>query len=367
MSVGAAACSSLLELDSFERVDCLEQCGGTDFETGARGAEMSVAGTNVGNGGASSPGIGGKASAGVSSGGAPTLGGTGQTNGGSVVGDGGAAGATSTTGPCPGGPEPPATWEEHWEGHAEQLTLRTFDDCVAVYVDGGFSASDTAWLSSFLGKAWLYNLDTYGVLGEERLYVVLHQGKFVGGHTSPHYETTHDGHNVIDAGAAAWDVDDRDRLSALLSELVARTAVPGKRGAPAAELWGDAGFAQIYTYDLYLGLGMDDEASDAFDAFTPAAQTYPYAGSYWFSDFYYPLWRDHGKTRVLVDFFALLDQHYPSTNQVMAPMNWGQYLHFLSGASRLDVETQATYAFGWSDSWEAQFQKAKTDFPGIEY
>ena len=368
VSLGAAACSSLLELDSFERVDCLDECGGSDFAMGATGADTSVAGKSAGQGGASSPGVAGMASGGVVSGGAPTLAGTGGlTNGGSLVGEGGAAGETGTSGPCPGGPAPSATWKEHWEGHAEQLTLRSFDDCVAVYLDASLGATDTAWLSSFLGKAWLYNLTTYGALGSERLYVVLHQGKFVDGHIANDHEPSHDYQNVIDVGATTWQAGDYDSVGSLLSELVAHTAVLTKRGSPAAEIWGDAGFAQIYKYDLYLGLGMADEASKAFDEFTPIAQTYPYAGSYWFSDFYYPVWRDHGKARVLVDFFILLDRYYGATNQVMPPMNWGEYIHFLSGAAGAEVKTQATYAFGWNNTWEAQFQKAKTDFPGITY
>ncbi len=51
----------------------------------------------------------------------------------------------------------------------------------------------------------------------------------------------------------------------------------------------------------------------------------------------------------------------------LAPMSWGQYIHFSSGAARTETKTIATYAFGWNDTWEAQYQKAKTDFPAIKY
>lgn len=316
--------------------------------------------------------VAGMSSGGVSAGGTVNQSGSAATAGagnGSVLGDAGAGGATEPghTGPCPGGPAPAATWQEHWEGHAELVKLRDYDDCVALYVDSAMSATDSAWLATFFSKAWTYNLTTYGALGAERLYVVLHLGKFLTGHSSAFYETTHDGHNVIDAGATSWQAGDYDAVGSLLAALVASTAVPGKQGSPAAAQWGKEGFGEMYKYDLYLGLGMDTEASQAFDDFSPIAMTYPVPGSYWFSDFYYPLWRDHGKTRVLVDFFKLIDKNYPAVNRVMAPMTWGQYIHFLSGAAHMETKTQATYAFGWNNTWEAQLQKAKTDFPAITY
>jgi hypothetical protein len=366
---GLAACSSLLELDQLRRVDCAEDCGGSDSNTGATTSGGSQAGTQP-NAGGTSASVGGSSSGGTTPrGGAEAIGGSATSGGGTLPSEGGTAtgGGTGNGGPCPGGPAPAATWKEHWEGHAESLTLRSYDDCVALYVDAAMATTDTAWLASFFGQAWTYNLATYGELGADRLYVVLHKDKFVAGHTSAFYETTHDGHNVLDAGAASWADGDYDGVGTLLSALLASTAVPGKRGSPAAAQWGHDGFAQIYKYDLYLALGMDDQASQAWDDFGAIEQKYPVPGSYWFSDFYYPLWRDHGKTRLLVDFFALLAKYYPATNQVMAPMSWGQYIHFLSGAARSEAETQATYAFGWNDTWEAQLQKAKTDFPGVSY
>jgi hypothetical protein len=262
---------------------------------------------------------------------------------------------------------PTKDWLEHWEGHNQALTLRDFNDCVAIYVDAAMSGIDTAWLSVFLDNAWQYNLKTYGSLGSERLYVVLHQGKYLGGHASASYETTHDGHNVIDIGQSSWKSGDYDQVSAQLSGIVERTAVPGKRGAPAHAQWGNAGFAQIYEYDLLLGLGMSAAADTAWHDFEPIAQVYPVANSYWFSDFYSPVYKAHGKTKLLQQFFALLGQYYGASGQIMPPMNWGEYIHFMSGAAAADVKEQATYAFGWTDEWQSQLAKAKTDYPAIKY
>lgn len=375
------ACSTLLDLDSLQHVDCVDACdagagqSSNGGSTGVSGSSGDVAGGSKSSGG-SSP-----ATAGVSSGGVGAIGGTqataggggvgasGSSVGGDMPGDAGAAGAAGSgpTGVCPGGPAPPANWQEHWSDHSDLLTLRGYDDCVAVYVDPAMASSDTAWLSDFLNKAWTYNLTTYGKLGTERLFVVLHLGQHVGGHAAAFYDTTHDGHNVIDAGANSWAAGDYALTAKLLSSLVEQTAVPGKQGSPASGQWGADGFAEIYAYDLYTGLGMTSEAKKAYDTFSPISHNYPLPNSYWFYDFYYPLWRDHGQTKLLTEFFSLLSQYYPAPNQVMAPMDWGHYIHFLSGAAAHEAQTQATFAFGWSSTWTAQLAQAHSDFPSITY
>ena len=70
---------------------------------------------------------------------------------------------------------------------------------------------------------------------------------------------------------------------------------------------------------------------------------------------------------MLTQFFALLQKYYPAGNSTMPPMNWGQYIHFMSGGAGVELKTQATYAFGWNNTWEAQLAQAKIDFPAIKY
>ncbi len=44
-------------------------------------------------------------------------------------------------------------------------------------------------------------------------------------------------------------------------------------------------------------------------------------------------------------------------------MNWGEYVHFMSGAAGRDLKPLATKAFGWPGEWEEkQHQKARTEF-----
>ena len=48
-------------------------------------------------------------------------------------------------------------------------------------------------------------------------------------------------------------------------------------------------------------------------------------------------------------------------------MNWGEFIHFSSGAARTNMKNQATIAFGWTNDMENQFNKARNDFPNVKY
>ena len=48
-------------------------------------------------------------------------------------------------------------------------------------------------------------------------------------------------------------------------------------------------------------------------------------------------------------------------------MNWGEYVHFTSGAAAADLSGQATRAFGWPDEWAGQLEQAREQFPGVTY
>lgn len=373
------ACSSLLDLDALSRVDCLDACtdGGSAGASrpGNAGGPSIGAGTTSGGAPTGSAGSSGKSNAGGSASGGSsqaTAGSTATGSGGSSAGAGGSAGLAGSAGsselaPCPGGAAPPSTWQEHWFEHDQLVTLDQYDDCVAVYVDRDMAHADAAWIAAFLSQAWRYSLEQYGELGDDRLFGVLHLGHYPGGHSSAYFETSHDSRNVIDAGATAWPADDYDLPAHLLSFVVERTASHAKQGSVASSVWHDDGFAQIFKYDLYVGLGMTDEAAKAYDAFSPTSFPYPVPNSYWFADWYYPVWRDHGGSSLLVRFFALLEQHYPSVAQATEPMTWGEYVHFMSGAAGADLQEQAIYAFGWTNEWQAQLEQARVDYPQLVY
>jgi hypothetical protein len=95
---------------------------------------------------------------------------------------------------------------------------------------------------------------------------------------------------------------------------------------------------------------------------------FPRADTAWFRDWFYPIWRDHGHGVVLARYFELLAANYPQISGDYArAMNWGEFVHFWSGAAGVDLKPVATTAFGWTDEWERQLVQARHDFPAVRY
>ena len=332
-------------------------------------ANVSAAGNgSVEHGGA--PGSGGLPATGgdtTSPGGAPDLGGDSSAGAaGQIPGAAGAGGQPEVTG-CPGGPTPLATWQEHWFEHAQELNRVFYDDCAVIYFDPDMSPEAATWLAPFVSKAWAYSLDMYGYMGPEPVYAVFHQGKYLGGHSATFVDASHDFHNVTDGGADDWTQNYEDFIAQLLGLIVESTAAHTKFGSPAHVLWGNSEWLKFYRYDLYSGLGLNDQAAAAYDAFAASSVSFPRANSFWFRDWFYPLWRDHGHAQVMRNFFGLLEKYYPTVDQHLADMNWGEYVHFTSGAAHTNLKPLALKAFGWPAEWDAQLLKAQTDYPDITY
>ena len=367
-SCAAYGCSSVIGLNSLQRVACLDDCGGTSGT-----ADASAAGND-------SAGLGGTAGTGgvlASAGNGSTLGGANGLGGGSsagappqVPGDagaGGAGGALEEGAVCPGGPVPMATWKEHWFEHTQDLSRVFYDDCAVVYFDPDMSPAAASWLGPFMSSAWAYSLKTYGYMGPEPVYAVFHQGKYLGGHSATFVEESHDFHNVTDGGGSDWTQNYQDFTFSLLGFIVESTAAHSKFGSPAHVLWGNSEWQKFYKYDMYLGLGLNDQAAAAYNSFVASSVSFPRANSFWFRDWFYPLWRDYGHAQVMRNFFGLLEKYYPATAQQMPDMNWGEYVHFMSGAAHTNLKPLATKAFGWPTAYDDQFLKAQTDFPDITY
>jgi hypothetical protein len=328
-----------------------------------------------GDAGATSGGMGGGGGAGgavSTSGGAGGAGGRGDA--GVMMQDAGAhdaqvdaaqdagSDAAAPLATCPGGAEPPLSWQEHWFEHEQTLSLVFHDDCVAVYFDDDVDRQQAQWLYAYLSRTWEYSLATYGPMGEERLYAIFHQDKYGGGHPSYWYDDSHDNRNVADHGGGDWSDGNYDLASHEVAHIVESTAPYPRRSSPAFGLWGDSKWAEIYQYDLYLALGMDEHAAVVFERFESAVDDFPRPGTRWFRDWFYPLWRDYGGAQVMTRFFALLAEH-----DVEDGMSWGEYVHFTSGAAGTDVKPLAMTAFGWPDEWEDEWQAARVEYPGVVY
>jgi hypothetical protein len=269
--------------------------------------------------------------------------------------------------------DPPATWQEHWFDHRQLLRLCHSDEHCAIYVDPGVRPAEIRWLPRFINMTWQYSKATYGsAFGpDSRIYSIHHGGRHGGGHAGYYVSPVHDYHNVSDCGLDSWREG-----NALARELPAHeighsveSANNGLHGSPAYEIWGDSKWAEFYIYDLYTALGMDREAKAVYRRFTGNTDDFPRRGTRWFRDWFYPLWRDCGQAEVMNRFFGELARHFPRDpgGTYTRRMNWGEYVHFTSGAAAADLSGQAARAFGWPRERAGQLEHAREQFPGITY
>ena len=386
------ACGSLIGLGDLEKADCGANCGGGSGGSGSGNPAAAGNAANAGNtgnagggnvsvaGSLAASGTGSSVYNGGSTGILPTGGVSGSSagvpSGGSVASVGGAADTGGAGGEpanplydvCPGGAEPALTWQEHWFEHVQLLKRVYYDACIVVYFDDDMPAATKDWLVPFLDQAWAYSLTTYGKLDKDRLYVVAHQGKYYGGHASTYIEPSHDNHSVIDMGADSWVDGGYDLPAHLLSYLVDDEGAHTKLGAPKSAAYGNEGFPLIYKYDLYLGLGLSAAAEQSLPSFNAISNSQPYPNTFWFRDWFYPVWRDHGHAQVFANYMTLLQKYYPVGNNGWMPtMNYGQYFHFMSGAAGVDLVPLARQAFMWHPDFDSEIAAAKQDFPDIKY
>lgn len=261
---------------------------------------------------------------------------------------------------------PPPTWQEHWFEH-NQVVKRVFvDNDLAVYYDDDVDRSIT-WLFKFTGDVWRYTKQVYGDFGgKPRLYAIYHSDKYGGGHPSTWWDAHHDYRNVIDIGKAGDWYDASGWNLGVVTHEIAHIVELGSyqtHGSPAFGLWKDSKWAEIFNYDVFLNLGMSDVAQSTYNDYINKADNFPRANTYWFRDWFYPIYSQYGGNQVLNRYFKLLAQHFPKNgNNYSRSLNWGEFIHFWSGAAGTDLKSMATNAFGWSDEWEAQYTKAKSQF-----
>jgi hypothetical protein len=265
---------------------------------------------------------------------------------------------------------PPETWKEHWFDHDQLLSLVHHDKNVAVYYDKDVSRSIT-WPFSYMSEVWQYTKKVYGKFGSgSRLYAIYHTDKYSGGHPSTHFDASHDHRNVIDVGPGPWKSGKGNDLDLCTHEVshIVEGASKGKKGSPAATIWGDSKWAEIFIYDVYQGLGRTEDAKRWHDLMMKTHDNFPRARTQWFKDWFHPIYHKHGGTATLNRFFHLLSEHFPKQGHTYRRnMNWGEFVHFWSGAADHNLKSLATEAFGWPDDRQAQFSKAQNDFPGIRY
>jgi len=261
---------------------------------------------------------------------------------------------------------PPLTWQEHWFEHNQLVTRVFLDADIAVYYDNEVDRNIT-WMNKFAGDVWRYTKRTYGDFGgKPHLYAIFHAYKYGGGHPSTWWDAHHDYRNVIDIGQAGdWHSQAGWNIDVIAHEIshIVELGSKGVHGSPAFGLWGDSKWAEIFNYDVYVNLGMTSVAQSNYNDLITKQDNFPRAGTYWFRDWFYPIYSQYGGNKVLNRYFELLAQHFPKNgNNYSRSMNWGEFVHFWSGAAGVDLKPLATNAFGWPSEWEAQYNKAKADF-----
>ncbi|RAJ10690.1 putative secreted protein (Por secretion system target) [Chitinophaga skermanii] len=260
----------------------------------------------------------------------------------------------------------PQTWQEHWFEHNQIVNKVYSDQHVAIYFDNDMSTSIT-WMNSVVSQAWAYTKSLYGGFSDPRLYAVFHQDKYGGGSPATYFVGDRDYRNAICLGSSGnWNSATGWNLDATIHEIghIVEGASRGVKESPAFPLWGDSKWCVIYQYDVYQALGWTAEATRWYNSSMATVDSYPRANTYWFRDWFYPIWNNYGHGAVLANYYNLLSQYFPQQNQVYARnLNWGEFVHFWSGAAGVNLKAQATTAFGWTSEYEAQFNQARIDFP----
>ena len=276
-------------------------------------------------------------------------------------------------------PAPPDTIQEHWFEHNLLVRLVRFNGDAAIYFDDDVDRAQADWILDFTGRTWRYYKQTYGPFGTDpRGYSIHHQGRFFGGHPGDYFSPLHDFLNSSDIGVNSWveSGGNHDLISHEFMHVV-ESSNNNVHGSPAFGVWGDSKWAEFAQYDLYIGLGMQQDADRVFNLFMNARDNFPRPNTAWFRDWFFPLWRDHSHAQVMVRFFGLLAQHFPKETQnhgngphqhYTRGMNMGEFVHFMSGAAGTNLSSMATTAFGaGTGNWETQFQQARINFPAITY
>ncbi|MBE8714416.1 hypothetical protein [Sphingobacterium hungaricum] len=275
---------------------------------------------------------------------------------------------------------PPKTWRENWLEHELLLTRQYYNDSIALYYDEDMDEKIT-WPRRALTKIWNYTWKTYGGFGPDtRLRVALHGGTYGGGHPGYYLSNSHGYINIIDAGLGTnrWLDSIGEPLDLITHEVghIVEGNSYNTLNSPAFPIWGDSKWMEIYQYDVYKGLGWTDKATSWHNRMLLVSDNFPRTGTFWYRDWFYPIYDQYGKTAVLNSFFKLISEHFPSTSipngrRYTRNLNFGEFVHFWSAAAGSDLKQLALDAFGENDrngnNWVTQFEQAQVVFNKITY
>lgn len=270
----------------------------------------------------------------------------------------------------------PATIQEDWDVHTALITNVFNNPDVGVYFDSDMLktySNKPLWFGTYFTKVWRYVKENYGTYSDPKLFVVIHQNKYGGGHPATIFDAGHHYRNVIDIGSNNNWVDSTGwNLVATTHEVahIVEGATNNYKKSVAFPLWGDSKWAEIFVYDVFGAVGKYSERTSVYNEWMASnhTDTYPVANTHWFRDWFEPIYRLYGGKKTLANFFNVLAKNFPIYNQEYArDINYGEFVFFWSAAANFDLKPLATKAFGWPAAWEAQYQQAKLDFPDVTF
>ncbi|RUT72472.1 hypothetical protein D0817_02375 [Flavobacterium cupreum] len=263
---------------------------------------------------------------------------------------------------------PPREIKENWSGHTDKLYRQFFDKSVAVYYDSEVKRP-LDWPNDFFKNTWKQVTATYGDFGgDNRLYAVFHDKSKGPIYVATTFNAASGNRSIFDIAFEGYEMKGNNIDNPLLAvSQIVETSSRGINGSPAKAIWGDT-YSQIFLYDIYTKLQMQSDADRIAAANNAKTSTFPKQNTYWFRDWYAPIYKDHGGSLSLGNFFKLTAQFYPTNGNTYAhDMNMGEFVHFFSGATGDDLQPLAEAAFGWSDEWQEQLLDARADFPTLNY
>lgn len=265
--------------------------------------------------------------------------------------------------------DPPGAPPKKWTPQDTELTRAFYDDDVAIYYDVLVDPSAT-WPFQFIGDVWRYVKEFYQVTPELRLYVIIH-GSGGGGTVSYHYDAGYDYHNTL----ICWS-DNLEEEGDLIKDVIVHemfhqveTLAFGADSNSAGYgdypngIWGDSAFAPIFHYGTYSALGMTRLASQWKIEMETIKWDMPTTDTYWSRDWFLPIYENYGEQEVIREFFKLIGEQFPDDRK----LNFGEFIHFFSGAAGADLKELAQSAFGWNETWEAELSRAREEFSTITY
>ena len=255
-----------------------------------------------------------------------------------------------------------------WNDQDEDVLRQYFDVSAAVYYDAEVDRA-IEWPFNFFSNSWAYVVENYGTYGEKSLLYVIGHGE---SDSPTYYKTIFDddagNRSLIDLPITTTEGSGAtlDVASALMAQVVEHSS-NGVHKSPAAAVWGDT-YNQIFTYDLYVNLGLEAEAERVKTAFSATSVNYPNAETFWFRDWFLPIYETYNGGITLNNFFKVLAANYPIDGTDYArDMNLGELVHFFSGATGEDLEPLAESAFGFDDTNKNELLQARAEFPNLNY